>query len=191
MLTMKMTPRQSWAIFCATKIDVRDTAMDQTHASVILGELQAGGTRFARAIETLTVMPGAKVKGSAKPKQDWQALYDKAHAAGMAAGESNTPTPMVVAQHANPLDDKSPVEKAYFVSEGACGFAWITVHPGNCSFAVWLRKQGLARKAYHGGMEIWVHQFNQSISRKEAYADAFAKVLTEAGIKAYSGSRLD
>lgn len=119
------------------------------------------------------------------------ALFAKARAAGLAAGEAMTPTPMVVRQHASPLDDASPVTKSWFVSEGPCGFAWITLRPGTSPAARFAKKALGARKGYHGGMEIWVGEFGQSIARKEAFARAFADVLTEAGFTAYAGSRMD
>ena len=50
---------------------------------------------------------------------------------------------------------------------------------------------GLASKAYPTGLHFWVGLFNQSMTRKEAYASAFAKVLNEAGIQAYADSRMD
>jgi hypothetical protein len=40
-------------------------------------------------------------------------------------------------------------------------------------------------------MSLWVHQFDQSITRKEAYAAAYADTLRKHGIEAYAGSRLD
>jgi len=81
--------------------------------------------------------------------------------------------------------------KSWYVSEGACGFAWITVKPGTSSFARWLVKNKGARAAYYGGVEIWVHEGGQSVDRKTAYARAYAKTLTEAGLPATYGSRLD
>lgn len=122
---------------------------------------------------------------------DFRALVDKARLAGLAAVDAMNPTPMVVTERTNPLDDASPVKKAWYVADGVCGFAWITVRPGNSPFANWLKKNGLARKAYGGGVDIWVSEFNQSMQRKEAYAGAFARVLSEAGITAYMGSRMD
>ena len=124
-------------------------------------------------------------------EQVFQTLYNAAHAKGMEAGMGSNPTPMVVQQRANPLNDNSPVVQQYFVSEGACGFAWIVVKPGTSAFARWLTKKGYARKHYHGGVSIWVGEFNQSIDRKEAYAAAFAEVLRNGGITAYSDSRMD
>jgi len=108
-------------------------------------------------------------------------LTVEAHCAGIKAGEEAFPTPMVVVGGG----------QRYVVDEGACGFAWISVHPGNCSFAIWAKKNLGYTKAYGGGVQRWVHEFNQSITRKEAYARAYAEVLQDAGIKAYMGSRLD
>ena len=121
-----------------------------------------------------------------------QALFDKAHAAGMAAGEAHSPVPMHVVQREHPFDDSSPIVKRYPpVMDGVCGFGWVNVSPGNSSFANWLRKQGYGHKAYYGGWEYWVGEFGQSYERKMAYARAFAKVLSEAGIKAYASGRVD
>lgn len=121
------------------------------------------------------------------------AAYDKAVAAGRAAGEACSPRPMIVTQHVNALDDGSPAAKQWYAAEGACGFAWVKVFPGNCSFAKWLIKQGIAKgRAYAGGVDIWVSAFGQSIERKQACASAMAKVLVaELGVKAYADSRLD
>jgi hypothetical protein len=110
----------------------------------------------------------------------------------MAAGEACVPVPMQVVQHENPLDDNSPVVRAYEpIMDGSCGFAWIRF-PGNSSWAKWCAKKNLSGDAYPTGKQIWVSQFNQSIARKEAYAYAFANVLTSHGIeRVYAGSRDD
>lgn len=121
-----------------------------------------------------------------------QALFDKAHAAGMVAGEGARPTPMHVVVRAHPFDDSSPIVKRYPpVMDGVCGFAWVNVRPGNSSFANWLRKTGKGHKGYHGGWEYWVSGFGQSYERKVGYAHAFAEVLREAGVQAYGSGRLD
>lgn len=118
-------------------------------------------------------------------------VFQRADAAGLAAAKACVPTPMVVTQRENPLDDDSAVKKAWYVPEGVCGFAWITIYPGNCSAAYYAKKHWGASKAYRGGMQIWCRLGTQSYEIKTAYADAFAKVLQDAGIKAYSGGRLD
>lgn len=123
----------------------------------------------------------------------FRALYHKAHDAGNAAAAACVPVPMHVVGRANPLDDSSPIVKRYApVMDGVCGFAWINVKPGNSAFAKFLKAEGLARSdSYEGGVCVWVGAFNQSLSRKEAYAHAFANVLSNEGIRAYSMSRMD
>ena len=111
-------------------------------------------------------------------------LFAQAHEAGMTAGRECVPVPMIVSGYEN-----QPV------MDGPCGFAWVNVRPGNSSFAIWLVKTGRARKAYGGGVQIWVRYFDQSYTRKSEYADAMADVfrsspLTE-NLRIYAASRLD
>ena len=112
-----------------------------------------------------------------------QELYDKAHAAGQAAAEACTPTPMVVVNHQS--------GKRYHVPGGVCGFATINIRPGNCRFANWLKKNDIGRKAYYGGVDISVFDYGQSMELKGAYAGAFAAVIREEGITCYSNTRMD
>lgn len=173
--------KQGLAVFYKTGYDVRGCNLTMQQASDILdGKLDPG------------TLPGAiQKRKAATPKQDFEALYAKAHAAGMAAGESCIPVPMVVVQRANPLNDASPIVKAYEpVMDGACGFAWVSFK-GNTPWAKWAKAKGVARAHYPSGYSVWVGEFNQSVTRKEAYASAFAEVLRAAGITAYAGSRLD
>ena len=83
------------------------------------------------------------------------------------------------------------VDERYYVGDGPCGFAWVTVKPGTSSFAKWLVKQGYASKAYGGGVQIWISEHNQSLERKTAHARVMAERLREYGFKAYSNSRID
>lgn len=122
----------------------------------------------------------------------YEALWNEAESAGRAAADACVPTPMVVQQRANMADDSSPVVKSWHVPSGACGFAWVTIRPATSSFARWLKKQGLGRRAYYGGIEVSAEMVGgQSIEIKTAWARAVADVLTKAGIKAHAGSRLD
>ena len=123
----------------------------------------------------------------------FEALYNQAREAGLAAGAGSKLTPMVVGSpttiFSNDIDSTKPI---YFVEDGVCGFAWINVKPGTSSFAKYLVKTGRARSdSYYGGVTIWVSEYNQSMQRKESYAHAFAKVLSDNGIKAYAASRMD
>ena len=118
---------------------------------------------------------------------DFPAIHDMAHAAGIKAGQDALPDTMVV-QEADLSGN--PIGKTWYVSEGACGFAWIRFK-GNTAWGKWAKAQGIATPAYPKGLQIWVSEFNQSVTRKEAYANAYAKVLCGAGIEAYADSRLD
>jgi hypothetical protein len=124
-------------------------------------------------------------------KIDAVTLFATAHAAGNAAVQAATVTPMIVTQCQNPLDDSSTPVRQYFVEDGVCGFASITVKPANSAFAKYLKLHHRAHKSYYGGVSLPVRDFNQSLQKKEAYAYAFAKVLNQAGINAYVESRMD
>lgn len=173
---MTASKPQTWALFCATGLDCRNCGLTYDQASEFITRSRAG-----EDITSELVALGASGK-SKQPKHNWETLYDKAHNAGMTAGESVTPNAMVVTNGV----------QNYYVSEGLCGFAWVVVTPGNSSFAIWAKKNRGARKEYSGGVcAKWVSEFNQSYERKVAYAQAFAAVLREAGIKAYAADRLD
>jgi hypothetical protein len=122
----------------------------------------------------------------------FEEAFNEANRAGFAAGEAAKPVPMMVVQPSDPLNDASLPKAMWHVPEGACGFAWVKVSPGNSSFAKWLTKNKLARKSYYGGVEISISAHGQSVERKEAHARAMAAMLQEKlGVKAYSESRLD
>jgi hypothetical protein len=123
---------------------------------------------------------------------EFEKIYKLAHLAGVEAAAASVPVPMHVVQCANPLDDSSPIVKRYEpVMDGVCGFAWVTVRPANCSFAIWAAKNKGWRKGYPSGMQLWVSEYGQSMERKEAYARAFAQMLRDNNIPANSGSRMD
>lgn len=164
-----------------------------------------GGTSYKRVARYLLVDP-AKTDLVAKPSaaptlspSDCLALFNRAEAAGKVAGDGARPTPMVVGTPKNMMasltggDDGGldPNQPTYYVSDGACGFAWVVVKPGTSSFARWLVKTDRGHSHYGGGIALWVHEYGQSMDRKSAYAAAFARVLAEAGINAYSDSRMD
>ena len=78
------------------------------------------------------------------------------------------------------------------MSDGVCGFAWVNIKPARGKFVKFLKDNNIGRKdSYYGGWTVWVSDFGQSVTRKENYARAFAKVLGDYGITAYSMSRLD
>jgi hypothetical protein len=118
-------------------------------------------------------------------------LAKKADAAGKAAAEAKTPTPMIVGEAKSLFDDSIDYSKpTYFVESGVCGFAWVFVK-GNTGFGRWAKNAGIASKGYPTGLNIRVSGYGQSYERKMAYAQAYAAVLQEAGVTAYAEGRLD
>lgn len=113
---------------------------------------------------------------------DYQTIYNEAREKGLEAGKKAMPVPMVV---------KSGNYEYPPVMDGVCGFAWVNID-GRSGFAKWLKKKGIVRnRSYYGGFDIWIGEFNQSMTRKEAMASAMAEVFKSYRIKAYSMSRMD
>lgn len=135
----------------------------------------------------------AKSTGPILTDSEMAVLYSDAHIAGMTAVAGLNIAPMVVVEHSNPFDDSSEVVNRWVVPDGPCGFAWITISPANSRLARWLVSRGLARKnTYEGGVTFYVHDFNQSLAKKETYAHAFAKVFRDAGFsRVWAHSRMD
>jgi hypothetical protein len=130
----------------------------------------------------------------------FEALMEKADAAGREAVANLKVTPMIVGQakslFSNEIDYTKPVE---VVESGACGFAWISVYPefkGNTRLGKQERavleefefEQDYCNKAKY---TRWVSEFGQSLERKTAYANAAAAVFAAAGIRAFGQSRID
>jgi len=116
-------------------------------------------------------------------KDSMKDVFEKAHEAGMRAVEELTVRPMIVVDGS----------REYFVADGACGFAWVTIRPGNSKLARAAKQYAGARAAYNGGVQIRISQFNQSVAKKEAYAGAYAAALRglTGETRVYAGSRLD
>ncbi len=124
-----------------------------------------------------------KQRGMASTQDvDLDDLFRQAELAGIAAGRGVSPTPMLI-------EGYDPIEG------GVCGFAWVNFKMKNRitrKFGRFLKDNGLGRKdEYYGGVTISISDHGQSMTRKEAHASAMAKVLREAGIEAYSASRMD
>lgn len=119
------------------------------------------------------------VKKTAKEvAQDWNA----AHLAGMEAVEAITIKPMVVIGS----------DACYIVADGACGFAWLEIRPARGSLVTFLKKSGIGRvDSYNGCYRVSIHSFNQSIAKKEAYAQGVAGALRGNGYEVFANSRMD
>lgn len=105
-------------------------------------------------------------------------LFTNAMEAGRIAADAHTPTPMTIRGYAP-------------IADGVCGFAWVNI-PGRGNFAKWIRENKHGHKAYHGGVDIWIADYNQSMEKKYAHAVAMAEYLRANGIPgAVAGNRMD
>jgi hypothetical protein len=155
---------------------------------------------------------------NAKDQQhsEWQDVVERAYLAGDLAAQNAIPTPMVVGTPKDLVGSLfggdgggfDPNEPTYYVSEGACGFAWVNVK-GDRKFLNWLKGSVTSKypataalgdaareprsDSYYGGVSLWVGGYGQSVARKEAFANAFAEALRSSlpEVKAYGMSRLD
>ncbi len=119
-------------------------------------------------------------------------LLERAHLMGMDAGRRVGVTPMVVGTPTELFGNEIDWDKTtYHVPDGVCGFAGVVIKPARGKFVSYLKSLGMGYKHYYGGWYVSVREFGQSMTRKEAYADAFAKVLTEEGMRCYVDSRMD
>lgn len=147
--------------------------------------------KFCGKVVSVPDRPATPDKGPKLSDAQCRELHARAHQAGLDAGNAAIPAPMVVEEHLHPMDDTSPVIYRETVNEGICGFAWIIVRPGNGAYAKWMRRVLSTRRGFEGGEQLTVFGFGQSLTRKDAYADAYSKVLRDAGVRAYGMSRAD
>lgn len=111
---------------------------------------------------------------------------------GMDAGRRVGVTPMVVGTPTELMGNEIDYsKKTYVVEGGVCGFAGVVIKPARGKFVSYLKSIGKGNKHYYGGWYVSVREFGQSLARKEAYADAFADVLKEVGMRVYVDSRMD
>jgi len=124
-------------------------------------------------------------------------LFKAAQHAAQCAYDECTPAAMLVYETEG-LSDRPKVDgKAWYVSEGVCGFAAVIINPATSSFAKYLAKLGIGRRNYGGGWHVSVYDLvpastnSQSYERKVAAASAACKVFNDAGTRAYVWDRLD
>ncbi len=120
-------------------------------------------------------------------------IYNEARAAGCKAWEECTPNPVVFGQAKSLFGNEMVPGTESLCTEGCCGFAWVIVKPARGPFIKYCKENKIGSKHVYPGWYIGARGpwDSQSIDRKEAYAYAFAAVLSENGLNCYVGSRLD
>ena len=108
--------------------------------------------------------------------------FENARKVGRKAGLGETPVPMQVIGS----------DQSFLVEGGVCGFAWIEIRPARGPLVTYLKK---SKQGYYSEYErayiFNIHDFNQSLTRKEAMAEAMAEHLRKCGYNVYAGSRMD
>ena len=119
-------------------------------------------------------------------------VLERAHLMGMDAGRRVGVNPMIVGTPTELMGNEIDYsKKTYVVEGGVCGFAGVVIKPARGKFVSYLKSLDMGYKHYYGGWYVSVREFGQSLTRKEAYAEAFAKVLSEVGMRCYVDSRMD
>jgi hypothetical protein len=108
--------------------------------------------------------------------------FENALTIGRKAGLDCTPVPMIV----------NGTDRSFFVGDGVCGFAWIEIRPARGGLVTYLKK---SKQGYYSEYErayiFNIHDFNQSLTRKEAMAEAMAEHLRKCGYNVFANSRID
>lgn len=167
------SPRQTFALFCATGKDWRPMNLTAAMAGSMLSSVKDLRGNKPAALAICTDIYGGKLPPPPSEiiiptkTNNFAQIWDEAHEAGMEA------------------------YNAYNGGWYPCGFASILIRPGTSPFARWTRKNKGTRKSYYGGEEIWVGLGSQSMDQKAAYASAFAGVLQKHGIDARVKTAVD
>ncbi len=152
----------------------------------------------AEARQRWNEVVSAQTEERQKRYKVYETAFKKAFQEASNTGENHVPTPMVVTERINPLDNESPLKNVYEpISDGVCGFAWIVIYPGTSSLAKYAKKyQGFAPH-YYGGVALNVRKYGQSYERKTMFAHTFVETLTKElgeyakGVRIGTGGRLD
>jgi hypothetical protein len=190
--------------FICTKEALRKTGNALWEKSGRKNPMSVGAVVKAKAAAKVGVFELAEGGLFPEPKTAL-GVIEAAERAGTTAMKLAIPTPMVVQQHADMTDDNSPVAQEWHVEGGVCGFAWVNFKvktPIERKFLAALKKAGMAssdinahtrwnRDSYYKGYTYWVRNGGRSMTRKEAYGQAFAEVLRDYGINARCMSRMD
>lgn len=117
---------------------------------------------------------------------DAQALYLKAHDAGINAANNAVCQPMAVS-----YTDRNGNKLTEIVEDGPCGFGMVRIKPARGAFINYLKGADIGFKSSSGGWYMGSPLMTQSFARNAAYARAFAKVLMDAGLNAFAECRYD
>ena len=195
------TRKQLWLLHILTKEDTRQSKLTIKEASDKIAELKGDGHKPAsNGKDYLAILKLADQVASKAYKDYCRDNYKEPRYA--------------VVQHSNPLDDSSPVEKAWPMRD-LCGVVWLDLKlKGNEKFINWFKKTGKRTGqynkrweidgfglGYNGSCSVWSYPWtlrlpgigcgNGAISAAEESARAAVEVLGKHGVEVHMQSRLD
>lgn len=126
-------------------------------------------------------------------------IHKEAWSAANKAAFHHKPTPMLVGTPGANGEIDPKKGNVYYVGSGACGRAWVEIHPARGAFVNYLKSKGIGRTSdYFGGYHISTNVHNlfrdprvQSMEINEAWAHTYADVLEKYGINVRVSSRMD
>jgi hypothetical protein len=191
------TPRQTYALYCATGIDWRTKKLSFDQASEMVKAVM-GSKNKKTALEKCEsiIQTETAPKKRGRPRKDDQiipahvatpdtqnrVIYDEAEKAGKeAANACNQPITVGELIHLlEKVDESATVENP----DSMKGTASVHVLDGRLLFSKWLLKKRLAKKAHTGhGVEIYISEYDNILRINEAHANAFQEVLAKYDIK--------
>lgn len=132
----------------------------------------------ASVIPAEETYPTTKLTG----KRLWKWVIALAEKRAQQAGHACVPTPMVVQEHFDLLDDNSPVIEEWNAPSGVCGHAWVHFPKAQSAFVRWLLQEEIGHKAWvigvgYRGCDIHVGVHSVSYEQNYAAAQEYANVL--------------
>lgn len=198
MEVLMATKKQLYALYCIYKQDFRNQDLTREEASALISQANnSPGSVLEKENKS------ASYKKSTKPVEtNWVSIYQEAKEYASESIKTVKPTPMIVSQHSNPLNDRSPVIKEYYVESGICGNAFLRIpfdNTTNRKFVNALKKAEIIKERTRG--EVWKHEESgymlyskartQSYEINTAWCNAVGSYLDKHGISTYVESRLD
>lgn len=107
--------------------------------------------------------------------KEFKKIYQRCLTTANQTMQATVPTPMVVTEHSDPLDDRSSIVRQDYVASGACGYVGLYL-PKNFAFTKWLIAN---HHAYDFGsfVSLETPKTTQSYEQLRAWSHAFRRML--------------
>lgn len=166
------TPKQCWALFCATKQDFRNN-----------------GLTMQQAYDMLKQLNETKERTMSTRDSEFARIVAEANAAGERAGKEWMDAALARGPAYAVIDEMAPGRPVIDTMLDVCGFAWLEFTDKRSAFYKWYKKNG-GRSSYSMDVNTsW--GVRQELGLAEAVKAAANKVYAANGIKLNFRSRID